>query len=118
MTDSDGQRTANNTLHSPIIPSQDVDRKERGPKDLPDTTEDVKTNIEKADLDADAIGWEGDDDPENPQNWPESKKWGMVVILAFITFLTSVTVLREKNQVLNIILDHWPHPCSPPECLK
>jgi len=34
------------------------------------------------------IGWNGDDDPENPLNWPSSKRWGTVAIVSSFTFLT------------------------------
>jgi hypothetical protein len=37
-----------------------------------------------------SVWWEGDQDPENPQNWTDAKKWGIIATLSFITFLTSV----------------------------
>ncbi|KFA53342.1 hypothetical protein S40293_06651 [Stachybotrys chartarum IBT 40293] len=41
-----------------------------------------------ADLDPNAVGWDGPDDPENPMNWPEWKKWANVVALSIMTILT------------------------------
>ncbi|KAI1384847.1 major facilitator superfamily domain-containing protein [Hypoxylon trugodes] len=41
------------------------------------------------------VGWENDDDPENPQNWTLSKKAiniGIVCILAFVTPMASSTI--------------------------
>lgn len=32
------------------------------------------------------ITWNGPDDPENPQNWPESKKWMVTIALSTMTF--------------------------------
>jgi hypothetical protein len=43
-----------------------------------------------ADLDPNALGWDGPDDPENPMNWPEWKKWANVVALSIMTILTCV----------------------------
>jgi hypothetical protein len=36
----------------------------------------------------DEVGWDGDEDPQNPMNWPASRKWGAVSVVAAITFLT------------------------------
>ncbi|PSN60596.1 membrane transporter [Corynespora cassiicola Philippines] len=38
--------------------------------------------------DPNVVDWDGPDDPENPQNWPESKKWGMIGALAAVTLVT------------------------------
>ena len=29
----------------------------------------------ESDIDKGIVGWEGQDDPENPQNFPDSRKW-------------------------------------------
>ena len=36
------------------------------------------------------VWWDepADQDPENPMNWPDSRKWGVVAILSSITFIT------------------------------
>lgn len=36
------------------------------------------------------VGWEepSDQDPENPLNWPTRRKWSIIGVLSFITFLT------------------------------
>ena len=33
------------------------------------------------------VSWDGDDDPANPMNWTERKKWSQVTIVAVLTFL-------------------------------
>jgi multidrug resistance protein len=38
--------------------------------------------------DPNVIGWEGDNDPNRPQNWTKKKKWGSMAIVSSITFLT------------------------------
>lgn len=38
--------------------------------------------------DPNIVGWDGPDDPQNPMNWSHTKKWGTVVLVSAITFLT------------------------------
>ena len=38
--------------------------------------------------DPNVVGFDGPDDTENPVNWSSGKKWGIISILAFITFIT------------------------------
>ncbi|KAI0141281.1 polyamine transporter 3 [Pestalotiopsis sp. NC0098] len=35
-----------------------------------------------------AVTWDGPDDPENPMNWPDSKKWTNISILSILTLVT------------------------------
>lgn len=37
---------------------------------------------------ANAVGWDGPDDPQNPLNWPAKKKWANIFALSFMTILT------------------------------
>lgn len=34
------------------------------------------------------IDWDGDDDPQNPRNWPESKKWFNIGVLSVLSLIT------------------------------
>jgi DHA1 family multidrug resistance protein-like MFS transporter len=36
--------------------------------------------------DPNLIEWDGPDDPENPMNWPSSKKWIVTIALGMMTF--------------------------------
>ncbi|KAF2710442.1 MFS general substrate transporter [Pleomassaria siparia CBS 279.74] len=38
--------------------------------------------------DANIVDWDGPDDPENPMNWPTSKKWRLIFVLALVTLVT------------------------------
>ncbi|KAJ9271554.1 hypothetical protein DTO212C5_2346 [Paecilomyces variotii] len=38
--------------------------------------------------DENTVWWDGDDDPANPMNWSEKKKWANIAVMAMITFLT------------------------------
>ncbi|TLD14218.1 uncharacterized protein PgNI_03522 [Pyricularia grisea] len=40
------------------------------------------------DDDPNVVWWEGDDDPENPYNWPEWRKWLNCTFVSVLTFLT------------------------------
>lgn len=42
----------------------------------------------EADRDPNIVDWDGPDDPENPLNWPASRKWGLIAILAMVTLVT------------------------------
>ncbi|KAF2665260.1 putative MFS multidrug transporter [Microthyrium microscopicum] len=38
--------------------------------------------------DPNIVDWDGPDDPQNPLNWPNSRRWGSVAVVSGITFLT------------------------------
>lgn len=38
--------------------------------------------------DPNMIGWDGPDDPTNPMNWPEKKKWATILSISVMTLLT------------------------------
>lgn len=63
---------------------------------------------EKGEVSADPfeVWWDepADQDPENPKNWPMSKKWTTIAVLSTITFLTYVSLkllypLMSTNRV-------------------
>ncbi|KAH7136729.1 major facilitator superfamily domain-containing protein [Dactylonectria estremocensis] len=41
-----------------------------------------------SDNDPNAVGWDGADDPHNPMNWPERRKWINIGALSLMTLLT------------------------------
>lgn len=43
------------------------------------------------DMDKGLVGWESQDDPENPKNFVESRKWFTLGLVAAITFLSPLT---------------------------
>lgn len=57
------------------------------------TTEDVEAE-QQAKKDADIqqdpnlVNWDGEDDPANPLNWPETTKWRNIALLSFTTLVT------------------------------
>jgi hypothetical protein len=53
-----------------------------------DATTPDKHRYPETNLSEGIIGWEGQDDPENPQNFPSSRKWGLLALMAGITFVS------------------------------
>lgn len=43
---------------------------------------------EKEEVDPNIVDWDGPDDPANARNWTERKKWGNILVISSITFLT------------------------------
>ncbi|KAI8623048.1 major facilitator superfamily domain-containing protein [Xylariaceae sp. FL1651] len=37
---------------------------------------------------SDIVGWDSDNDAQNPMNWSATRKWGNVALLSFLSFLT------------------------------
>ncbi|KAL4770348.1 major facilitator superfamily domain-containing protein [Aspergillus nidulans var. acristatus] len=36
------------------------------------------------------VDWDGEDDPTNPRNWPEPKRWAHVVIISILALITNM----------------------------
>lgn len=63
--------------------------------------------------DPNIVDWDGPSDPANPQNWPASKKWGIIAALAAVTLITPLAssffapgvpqVLKAFHESSNII---------------
>lgn len=49
---------------------------------------DAQPPASKETTDPDIIDWDGPDDPQNPKNWPSSKKWANIYVLAIVTFFS------------------------------
>ncbi|KAH4040508.1 hypothetical protein HBH98_031330 [Parastagonospora nodorum] len=67
----------------------------------------------EAPQDPNIVDWDGPSDPTNPQNWPMSKKWGIIASLGACTLITPLAssffapgvpqVLREFHETSNVI---------------
>ncbi|ROT39923.1 polyamine transporter 3 [Sodiomyces alkalinus F11] len=65
-------------------------------KNIDNSTGDVDSGAStdsKVDRDPNVVAWDGPDDPENPLNWPESRKW---LGLGLISAMTLVTPLGSS----------------------
>lgn len=43
---------------------------------------------EEEDQDPNIVTYDGPDDPTNPKNWPDSKKWFNIAVLSTLTIIT------------------------------
>ncbi|KAH7316906.1 major facilitator superfamily domain-containing protein [Stachybotrys elegans] len=57
------------------------------------------------DSDPNAVGWDGPDDPQNPMNWSESKKWLNVMAVSVLTLLTPLGSSMVAPGVPSIMRD-------------
>lgn len=51
-------------------------------------TKSEKHRFPETNLDEGIVGWDGQDDPKNPQNFPSNRKWGLLALMAGITFVS------------------------------
>lgn len=58
-----------------------------GQQDVEKGAADATAEEAEAPRDPNIVDWEGPDDPENPYNWPASKKWSNIAILSLLTLL-------------------------------
>ncbi|KAK6368188.1 hypothetical protein LTS17_009929 [Exophiala oligosperma] len=57
-----------------------------------------------SDLDKDIVTFDVDGDPENPEDWPNTYKWGVVALLAFMAFtvtFTCISVVPVANRIVD-----------------
>ena len=59
---------------------------------VPVSSDEITTGKSKAtgETDPNIVDWDGPDDPQNPKNWPDSKKWLNVAVLSLLTIITCV----------------------------
>jgi hypothetical protein len=79
---------------------------------IPSVLEDSNGDTEEQD-DPNIVFWDGPDDPENPMNWPSSRKWAAISMVSVVTFLTPLgssifapgvpLVMREFNSHSQIL---------------
>jgi len=55
--------------------------------------------------DPNIIDFDGPSDPENPLNWPSSKRWGMIALISAITFLTPLASSQFAPGVPDVMRD-------------
>lgn len=53
--------------------------------------DEIKT-VNHATREPNIVDWDGPNDPENPMNWPTSKKCGAVGLVSLITLLSCVSL--------------------------
>ncbi|PSR79592.1 major facilitator superfamily domain-containing protein, partial [Coniella lustricola] len=61
--------------------------------------------IPETDLDAGVVGWDSQDDPAMPLNFPPAKKWLLVALLSAITFVTPFASSILSPGIANLLQD-------------
>ncbi|KAH8893689.1 MFS general substrate transporter [Thozetella sp. PMI_491] len=56
----------------------------------PETSSDVEKNAGSAGGPPNALGWDGPDDPDNPMNWPKTKRYMQIVVIAVYTLIVNL----------------------------
>lgn len=73
----------------------------------------TKAGFPEMDLDKGIVGWEGQDDPANPQNFAPGKKWSLLALISALTiisplassmFAPAVSFMAEEFKVTNTTL--------------
>ncbi|KAL5339579.1 major facilitator superfamily domain-containing protein [Aspergillus crustosus] len=84
----------------------DLEANAQGPADL------QKPKTAGSTQDPKLVTWAGPDDPDNPKNWPMSKKWAIVLMVSSYTFISPVsssmvapalTTLAREFNVENVV---------------
>ncbi|KAJ5375921.1 hypothetical protein N7509_012807 [Penicillium cosmopolitanum] len=73
-----------------IVNERDVDL-EKGPQESPEIQKSKSARSTRSRQDAKLVDWDGPDDPENPKNWPNKKKWAATITVSFFTFISPVS---------------------------
>lgn len=53
-----------------------------------DLNRDKAKGIEETEQNRNVVDWDGPDDPENPLNWSQAKKWANIATISSITLIT------------------------------
>jgi hypothetical protein len=68
--------------------SESVNSTEKGDVETQGTKQDIMDNEDRSTNDQNIVDWDGPDDPENPMNWPTSKKIANIGLVSLITLLS------------------------------
>lgn len=73
-------------------------------KDPESATPETKRYPE-TDLDRGIVGWDGQNDPHNPQNFPSARKWGLLGLMSAITFVSPLASSMFSPSVSYVAAD-------------
>jgi len=68
-----------------------------------------KQIIEEESDSSNIVDWDGDDDPKNPFNWGNGRKWFAITIVSAITFLTPLASSIFAPGVLDVMKEFNSH---------
>jgi hypothetical protein len=75
-----------NTTAAAAAETADANAKDNNPEEKQVPTADILYPV--TDLDKGIIGWDSQDDPTNPQNFAESRKWGLLALMSSMTLIS------------------------------
>lgn len=64
------------------------------------TTAHAPENHPQDDEDPNIMDWDGPNDPEHPQNWPDARKWLNVAILSLLSVVTSAFPHQAMHTII------------------
>ncbi|KAF5002152.1 hypothetical protein FDECE_10714 [Fusarium decemcellulare] len=59
--------------------------------------------------DGNTIGWDGENDVENPMNWPQSRKWTNIALMSLLTIISPLASSMFAPGVAQIMLEFDSH---------
>ena len=65
----------------------------------------ASTRSKKGEKDINLVTWDGPGDPDNPKNWPKSKKWRATITVSLFTFISPVSSSMIAPALQNVRKD-------------
>lgn len=94
-----------NNVTPPLLASEE-DEYSQVPRDssrnILSPDDNVETQRQSEKVTADVLDWDGPDDPDNPMNWPSSKRIPHIVLIALIQLVSYV--LNSQTHYLSYYL--------------
>lgn len=97
--------------NQPRTEAPDIEKQPTHTSATPSTV--VQQRFPETDLDRGVVGWDGQDDPNNPQNFSTGRKWGLIALISAFTFISPLASsmfspavryiasdLKETNQTI------------------
>lgn len=85
------------------------------PQALVDNPARTSTFTPPAKSDEISVNWEGPNDPQNPFNWANAKKWRVTLLACFMTFIVQIngtmmtSAAEQINESFHISDENFPH---------
>lgn len=87
-----------------IINKRDVDL-EKGNQPEAELEKSKSARSNRSRRDSKVVKWNGPDDPDNPKNWPNKKKWAATVTVSLFTFISPVSSSMVAPALSSIAAD-------------
>ncbi|KAH1335533.1 hypothetical protein KXX35_006063 [Aspergillus fumigatus] len=88
--DDEKQGSAVLEVRGGILNERDTDLEE-GTRDQSALEKSRTAKSDRSRRDPKLVTWDGPDDPENPKNWPNKKKWAAIITVSLFTFISPVS---------------------------